>query len=180
MPYLYIQTWKTYCHTWNQHHWICKNVKLFAKIKILKFGIKKALFDCFGGNFKNYWHIWNQCSWISWIEKFRAKIKTFNLGQLDEFLKLTLKWIFNQYSKCCHRVRFFKRYRARLLLTTGVCVRFTKPEFRFSMVPAGNKAKRISSINHTTKNDSSSQPSSRLSNYMESHILDLSSESTIS
>ena len=38
---------KNYCHICNQHRLICLIAKFCAKIRILKFGTKNALFGCF-------------------------------------------------------------------------------------------------------------------------------------
>ena len=42
---------KNYCHIWNQYSRYCQNAKFCAKIEILKFGIKNALFWYFGVKF---------------------------------------------------------------------------------------------------------------------------------
>ena len=42
---------ENYCHTCNQRAPICLIAKFCAKIRILKFGTKNALFGCFGQHF---------------------------------------------------------------------------------------------------------------------------------
>ena len=49
----------------------------FAKMKIPKLSIKKALLGYFlPGIWKNYWHIWNQCPQFCLTANFSAKMKT--------------------------------------------------------------------------------------------------------
>ena len=48
---LWAGMFKSYCHACNQRLPICLIVKFRAKIRILKFGTKNALFECFGEQF---------------------------------------------------------------------------------------------------------------------------------
>ena len=45
---------KNYCHICNQRPPFCLIAKLFAKIRIRKFGIKNASFGCFGQQFRKH------------------------------------------------------------------------------------------------------------------------------
>ena len=63
--------WKYYCHVSNQRPQICLVAMLSAKVKILKFRTKNALFGYFwAGILKIYCHIWNQHLRTSLITKF--------------------------------------------------------------------------------------------------------------
>ena len=48
---LWAGMFKNYCHICNQRPPICLIAKFRAKIRILKFGTKNALFECFGQQF---------------------------------------------------------------------------------------------------------------------------------
>ena len=80
---------------------IFQNPKFRAKLKILKFWTKIALFECFWTEiWKHYWHILNQRPQLCLIARFRVKIKMWpkilfwvildkNLKKLFSYLKLT-------------------------------------------------------------------------------------------
>ena len=49
--YFWAEIWKYYCNIWNHCPQICLAAKFGAKIKVLKFGTKSALFEYFGCEF---------------------------------------------------------------------------------------------------------------------------------
>ena len=101
IPYLDISAgaWEYYCHIWNQQHRICPIAKFCAKLKIIKFGAKKALLGCFERLFWNYCHIWNQ-----------------HPGFCQ-------KWVFNSYSEFWCTARFFLKLRGTFFLRFQVWLR---------------------------------------------------------
>ena len=73
--YFWTRSWKWYGHIWNQHPQVCLNAKFSEETKTPKFGIKNALFWCFGATISQYCHIWNQLCRFCIIAKFCRKWK---------------------------------------------------------------------------------------------------------
>ena len=79
MPYLgifWMWFWKNYCHIWNHYSRIWQNAKLSAKIKILKFRTKNAIYGYFRINFGKS-IVTFEISTLEIAKKFLVKIKAF-------------------------------------------------------------------------------------------------------
>ena len=114
---------KNYCHICNQHRLICLIAKFCAKIRILKFGTKNALFGCFWTEiWKYYCHNWNQLPQICLIPKFGLKLKILKFGTQNALFGYFWTGIWKQY---CH----VRNQHPRICLTEKFREKMKMPKF---------------------------------------------------
>ena len=79
---------ETFCHIWNQCPRLCLTANFRTRTNMLKFGIKNALFGCFGNavtSFEKLLRYLKSKLWICRIAKFVTQMKILKFETIDAF-----------------------------------------------------------------------------------------------